>query len=114
MKNMDGSARVLVEGHTNEEMPFESIFSYVDEASDFFKAGSLGYSPAARPKQYDGMELRVLNWQVEPLSVTRVESSYFENRAVFPEGSVTFDNALLMRGIDHEWHGRESLCCATE
>jgi hypothetical protein len=29
---------------------------------------------------------------------------------MFPPGSVQFDCALLMRGIDHEWLGRESLC----
>jgi len=35
-----------------------------------------------------------------------VESSFFEDRALFPPGSVEFDCALLMRGIEHEWHGR--------
>jgi hypothetical protein len=28
---------------------------------------------------------------------------------LFPAGSVELDCALLMRGIDHEWHGREPL-----
>jgi Uncharacterized conserved protein (COG2071) len=32
------------------------------------------------------------------------------DRALFPPGSAEFDCGLLMRGIDHEWHGRESLC----
>jgi hypothetical protein len=39
-----------------------------------------------------------------------VESSFFNNRALFPVGSVAFDCALLMRGIDHEWHGRGRFC----
>ncbi len=30
---------------------------------------------------------------------------------VMAQGSVEFDCALLMREIDHEWHGREDLCC---
>ena len=34
----------------------------------------------------------------------------FEDQAMFPPGSVEFDCALLMRGIDHEWHGRNRLC----
>jgi hypothetical protein len=42
-----------------------------------------------------------------------VESRFFEDRALFPSGSVAFDCALLMRGIDHEWHGRESLSANT-
>ena len=33
---------------------------------------------------------------------------------MFPAGSVEFDSALLMRGIDHEWHGREPLCAGAE
>ena len=36
---------------------------------------------------------------------TRVESSFFEDQVRFPAGSVEFDCALLMRGIEHEWHG---------
>ena len=65
----------------------------------------------------DGLELRSLTWQVSPLAMEKVESSFFEERTLFPASSVEFDCALLMRGIDHEWHGRESLvvdsqeCC---
>ena len=33
----------------------------------------------------------------------------FEDRALFPPGSVEFDCALLMRGIEHEWQGRGQL-----
>jgi hypothetical protein len=31
---------------------------------------------------------------------------------LFPKGSIEFDCALLMRGIEHEWHGVPDLCCA--
>ena len=34
-----------------------------------------------------------------------------QGRSVFPEGSIDFDWALLMRGIEHEWHGEQDLCC---
>lgn len=40
----------------------------------------------------------------------RVESSFFKNESLFPSGSVEFDCALLMRGIDHAWHAREPIC----
>ncbi|WP_419189971.1 hypothetical protein [Stieleria marina] len=29
---------------------------------------------------------------------------------VFPVGLVTADNALRVRGINYQWHSRESLC----
>jgi hypothetical protein len=46
------------------------------------------------------------------MAVDKVESSFFEDRALFPPGSVQFDCALVMRGIEHEWRGRERLCAA--
>ena len=58
----------------------------------------------------DGIELRVHQWTVEALRVDHVESGYFENRNLFPEGSTQFDCALLMRNVGHEWHSREPLC----
>lgn len=38
-----------------------------------------------------------------PLAVDRLRSDYFSDTSRFPEGSVVFDNALLMEGIDHTW-----------
>ena len=32
---------------------------------------------------------------------------FFEDENLFPKGSVTFDNALLMTHIEHEWHSVE-------
>jgi hypothetical protein len=112
MDSLDGSAHVAVDGQITGKLPSDSIFESVKDCSQFFEAGSVGYSPASVTDQFDGLELRSFNWHVEPLEVTHVESSFFDNDNAFPVGSVTFDNALLMRGIDHQWHNREPLCCA--
>jgi hypothetical protein len=48
---------------------------------------------------------------VELLEVERVRSSFFDDKSLFPEGSIEFDCALLMRNIEHEWHGKGDLCC---
>lgn len=111
MDSVDGSARIAIDGRTTDKLPEDSVFDTVAECSQFFEAGSLGYSPASLPSQFDGLELRTVNWRVQPLGITSVQSSFFDDRDAFPDGSVVFDNALLMRGIDHEWHSRESLCC---
>jgi hypothetical protein len=58
------------------------------------------------------MELHCRTWHVEPLAVEEVRSSFFEDETLFPKGSIEFDCALLMRGIEHEWHGKSDLCCA--
>lgn len=111
MRSDDGEARVLVSGHTTDRLSDASVFDSVGEASAFFERGSLGYSNTRDAGRYDGLELRCENWRVEPLAVDRIESSYFEDPALFPRGTAEFDCALLMRGIDHEWHGRADLCC---
>ncbi len=105
----DQQTHLLVEGHVTPELPKTSIFGSLQEASNFFEKGSLGYSVTATPGQFDGLELRICKWQVHSLAVDKVESSFFANRALFPPGSVEFDCALVMRGIEHEWHGRETL-----
>jgi hypothetical protein len=106
----DGSTHVAVHGRIASELPACSVFKSLETASEFFARGSLGYSATSKPDQLDGLELRSFAWHVQPLAVERVESSFFEDRIRFPPGSVRFDCALLMRGIEHEWHSREPLC----
>lgn len=97
----DGYNRVVIEAKTASELPKNSVFKSLQEASDFFASGSQGYSPAYHSGQFEGMELQAYNWKVEPLEVSIAESRYFTN---LPKGSVEFDCALLMRNIEHEWH----------
>lgn len=111
MTSDDGTANVHVAGSVAESLPATSVFSSIQEVSDFFEQGSLGYSDTRVTGRYDGLELRCQNWSVAPLDVESVQSSYFEDTSRFPIESVEFDCALLMSGITHEWHGREDLCC---
>lgn len=110
----DGDTRVRVSGRLADGLPATSVFSSVAEASDFFEAGALGYSATRTAGRYDGMELACLNWHVEPLAVDTIESSFFQDVSRFPPGTAEFDCALVMRGIEHEWHGREELCCEAD
>lgn len=115
MKSDDGETRVEVTGSITNSLPNSSVFPSLAEASTFFERGSLGYSVTKSNDRYDGLELRCIDWRMEPLAVEHIQSSYFQDDSRFPKGSVEFDCALLMKGIQHEWHGREDLCCdATE
>lgn len=109
MESDDGETLVQVAGTLTDRLPDSSVFSTVAEVSEFFERGSLGYSATGKAGRYDGLELRCLHWHVDPLEVETVESSFFDDEERFPRGSVEFDCALLMRGIHHEWHGREDL-----
>lgn len=111
MRSNDGVAGVSVAGAITATLPRTSIFPSVEDVSTFFERGSLGYSATREPGRYDGLELKCIDWQVTPLDVDHVSSSYFEDENTFPSGSVTFDCALLMRDIQHEWRGREGICC---
>lgn len=112
LESLDGETRVTVDGRVATALPTGSVFRSLDEASSFFERGALGYSATARPGRFDGLELRSLAWHVEPLEVTEVRSSFFEDPGRFPPRAVTFDCALLMREMAHEWHAREELCAS--
>ncbi|RAI84976.1 DUF2071 domain-containing protein [Algoriphagus yeomjeoni] len=81
----------------------KSIFNSLESVSDFFKNGSVGYSPDKNT--FEGLELKAHNWNLSLLEVDKVHSSFFEDQSIFPKGSVKFDNALLMKDIEHEWIG---------
>jgi hypothetical protein len=109
LQSDDSTTRMSVRGRRADRLPASSIFRSLDECSDFFQRGSLGYSSTPDPSHFQGLELRCLHWHVEPLEVEEVTSSVFDDRALFPKGTIEFDSALLMRGIEHEWHARAPL-----
>jgi hypothetical protein len=113
LRSSDGVTNMAVVADLAPKLPASSIFSSLAEASAFFQAGSLGYSATPDPTKFQGLELQCQQWQVDPLAVQSVQSSFFDDRSLFPDGSIQFDCALLMRGIAHEWHGQADLCCAT-
>jgi Uncharacterized conserved protein (COG2071) len=78
-----------------------SIFETLENVSDFFEKGAVGYSP--NNKKFDGLRLKAYKWEVRPLTVEQVKSSFFEDENLFPKGSIKFDNALIMTKIEHEW-----------
>jgi uncharacterized protein YqjF (DUF2071 family) len=104
MRSRDGSAFVEVQARCASQTPATSVFASLTEASDFFARGSAGYSATRNPNCCDGLELFTSRWQVAPLDVQQVRSSFFDDAERFPTGTVHFDCALLMRNIEHEWH----------
>jgi Uncharacterized conserved protein (COG2071) len=100
----DGKVAVQVDAHPSGEWQSE-LFNSADAASNFYRNGARGYSPAHAPNQAEGLELVCEHWQATPLAVTAIRSSFFEDEAVFPPGSAEFDCALEMRNIPHRWEG---------
>lgn len=109
MASDDGEIRVAVEAHIASHLPENSIFASLEEVSAFFEHGSLGCSVTHQAGKLDSLELRCTNWKVEPLQVTRAQSSFFDDHQRFPPDSAELDCALLMRAIRHTWHVREPI-----
>jgi hypothetical protein len=103
----DDETSLSIEAEETNQWNNESVFDNIECVSAFFEKGSVGYSP--HKNEFDGLELKAYNWKVALLEVKNVQSSFFENEKVFPKGSVKFDNALLMRDIDHEWIGLKKI-----
>lgn len=112
MRSIDGQTAISLQARMADELSSSSLFDSLAVASDFFQAGSLGYSATLDSRRFQGMELCCRQWQMRPLEVTDVRSSYFDDESLFPKGSIHFDSALLMRDIEHEWHGKADLCCS--
>jgi hypothetical protein len=100
-KSIDATT-ISIDATKTSQFNQNSIFGTLENASQFFEAGSVGYSP--KGNQYQGLQLKTFKWHMQPLLVHKVHSSFFENETIFPQGSVQFDNALLMTAIKHEWH----------
>jgi len=111
VEDRTGHGLLSVDARLAEGMPQGSVFGSVAEASSFFEAGSLGYSPSEQPGKLDALELRSQSWRVAPLEVNQAHSAFFEDPERFAEGVVKFDSALLMRNIRHEWHTHDPLYC---
>ncbi len=92
---------IEINAKLTDKLNDDSIFKTLENVSSFFEKGSVGYSPNG--KYFDGLKLKTYKWEVKPLTVEKVKSSFFENKNIFPEGTIKFDNAVLMENIEHEW-----------
>lgn len=108
----DGEGDVRLVAHESDGFPPGSVFRSLAEASTFFEQGSIGYSATRDPVWLDGLLLRTEGWSVAPLDVERLESSFFDDPARFPRGTVTLDDALIMRNTEHDWRSLPGLRAA--
>jgi hypothetical protein len=105
IRSRDGRMTVQLHAYESDSLPEFSCFESLAAASAYFEGGSVGYSVTRDCCRLDGIRLQTDGWQVRPLTVEHVESSFFADESAFPAGSVTFDHALMMRDLSHQWHG---------
>ena len=100
----DGGGDVELKASETDEFPDDSVFGSLAQASHFFEEGSVGYSAKQQDDRLDGLLLLTESWAVRPLAVHDARSSFFERLETSAPGSVSLDNALIMRDVPHEWH----------
>jgi hypothetical protein len=99
----DGSVAVTLDARVTAELTGSRLFADTAAASAFFEQGSVGFSATDDPARFDGLALHTTAWKVDPGVAVRAESSFFADRALFPEGSAELDCVLVMRGIPVRW-----------
>ncbi|GGJ27649.1 DUF2071 domain-containing protein [Deinococcus roseus] len=107
--SQDQQVKIFLKGQVQTHLPETSVFADLQTSSAFFEAGSVGYSPDRQGQKLDAMELKTRGWEVHPLGIEHIRSSFFDNQDLFPAGSIRFDHALIMRDLEHEWHGAGEL-----
>jgi hypothetical protein len=105
----DDGFEVAVSARSVADVPHDSVFGSLAEASAFFREGSIGYSATRGGATVDGLELECDTWIVTPSVVEHVASSFFDHAAAFPRGSAVADSAFVMREIATTWRAQAPL-----
>lgn len=103
IKTAGGAADVRLKARWTDQWQGSELFADLTAASQFFQRGACGFSCARDGRTLEGVKLHTLDWRIEPLRIDDLAAAYFEQERRFPRGSITFDHALLMRGVPHEW-----------
>jgi hypothetical protein len=98
----DGSVSLSVVARLSHELG-GSLFGSTDDAVEFFRRGSISYSPTRDMDCHDGVRLVGGHWSAEPVSVEHMASSVFDDVTLFPRGACTLDSGLLMRNLPARW-----------
>jgi len=77
-----------------------SLFPTLEDASEFFRRGNVGWSPTRNGHALEGRRLRTHAWRVTAGVPLHIASSYFDE---LPHGAASLDNVLVMRDVPVQW-----------
>lgn len=88
---------VRVKARESDDMPESSVFESFEEASEFFRNETVGYTACERG--VEGVELCFddADWEMRPLEVLEARSSFFEKL----DGS-TYDSAFVVSDLSQQ------------
>ncbi|MGN8551129.1 UNVERIFIED_CONTAM: DUF2071 domain-containing protein [Microbacterium sp. SLM126] len=88
-----------------------SLFPTLEDASEFFQRGNVGWSPTRKAHALEGLQLQTHRWHVTAGVPLHVASSYFD---ALPRGAATLDNVLVMRDIPIQWTAPDTSACSKQ
>jgi Uncharacterized conserved protein (COG2071) len=100
----DGETDVHFSARVSKEWRPTPSFGTFDKVSEFFRKGDCGFSCSLRGDELEGLQLKMLKWDMAPMEVESQHCAFYSDLHRFPAGSIEFDCGLLMRGLPHEWH----------
>lgn len=112
VRSRDHQVRLHVTATPAEELE-SRLFVSNDDAVEFFRQGSFGYSPAAHGDHLDAVALASHSWAARPVHITHMRSSLFDDLAEFPPGTCTLDSGLLMENLQAAWSTQEGTMAAS-
>ena len=78
-------------------------FDDPEAASDFFQGAPVAYTATPNSCTFVGVELTTDGWDLRPLHVDAIKSSFFDDPTRFPPGAAALDSAFLMAGLATTW-----------
>ncbi len=92
------------------QMARSSVFRSLAEAAEFFRRATR-VSATSRLGQFEGLELKTHAWQPLPLLVESLDCSYFRTLMPEAQSGITFDSALLLSEVEHQWSREAAIAC---
>ncbi|MFY9713583.1 MAG: hypothetical protein WAK00_08915, partial [Microbacterium sp.] len=72
------------------------VFATVEDASDFYRAGRIGWSRRHDGETYEPVTLTSEEWSVEGARMLSLRSTFFD---ALPPGAAEFDSVVVMRDL---------------
>jgi uncharacterized protein YqjF (DUF2071 family) len=109
----DSVTQLSVSAHRADDLG-GALFGSVGQAIEFFRHGSLSYSPGTEPGVLDGVGLDCSMWEAQPVSVDKMTSSLFDDSSTFPAGRCMLDSGLIMRELPVRWFAQGHLAAPVD
>lgn len=99
----DGGGDAAFRCSFGDEWKWTLLFSRLPDVRNFFERADCGFNTTLRGDALEGQRLVQQNWDLAPVTISDLHASFFADGKRFPQGSVGFDSAVILREVPHHW-----------